>query len=310
MAEDLGKIAHRQGSVTSSSQPAANTLAAHGHHTSAPSKAEEDTPDVTIVRLPQHPLCQAVLRQLGQQQLQELALTKQQVNTLAGMGVVMGSILAYQLMISDLGSLFHRICGLVIPIFSIGCAFYWLALYLRKHWSTTSIYVLLCACFGGELVGQALLVPAAGAVGEGETTVYVTRPMLLLTVLLAVSLASIFSTLETSHSTLVIGFVSAMRLLACSSLVDLPQSSRPFMAYVAGVVGIMGAKYMETLLRPIAPSQLVPQEGKVPLIKRRRSSTAAAHGAGNFAHRVGRRTSLPALIQKPQVGFCHFSLSL
>ena len=281
-------MAHRQGSL-SSFQPAV------GHHT-APNKDKDRHDNATLLKFPQHPLCQAVLHQLGLQEKQELALSQQQVNTVAGMGVVLGSVLAYQLMISDLGSLFHRICGLVIPIFSIGCAFYWLALYLRKDWSTTSIYVLLCACFGGELVGQALVV------AEGEATLYITSPMLLLMVLMAVSLASVFSTLEKSHSTMVIVFVSVMRLLACSSLVDLPQSSRPFMAYMAGIAGIMGAKYMETLLKPTAPTQPVPQEVKVPTIKRRRSSTAAGvHGAGSFTHRVGRRTSLPALIQKPQV---------
>ena len=162
-----------------------------------------------------------------------------------GVAGVVGAVLFYQLVLTDLGLLLTRLCGLLQPIFSMSCAFYWLALYLRKSWSTTSIYVLFCSCFVGEFLGQCLS-------GGGGGDLYIAQPFLSLTTLAAVSIGSMFSTLETPHSTFVIGFVSLIRFVACTSLTDLPQILRPITAYCAGVAGVIGAKYMETTLKPPA----------------------------------------------------------
>ncbi|XP_059141069.1 cGMP-inhibited 3',5'-cyclic phosphodiesterase 3A-like [Physella acuta] len=54
---------------------------------------------------------------------------------------------------------------------------------------------------------------------------------------------------------------------------------------------------METVLKPQIQN-FTTQDGKIPVIKRRRSSSSSAHTFS--AHRSARRTSLPALIQKSQ----------
>ena len=211
--------------------------------------------------------------------------------TVYGVLALVAGLVLYELVMVDLGYLFQRLCGVIEPIFTIMSAFYWLALYLRRTWSTTSIYVLFCSCFAGEVLGQCL----SSTSHEG----YVSQPFVALVVLVAVAVASLFSTLETSDSVLVIGFVSLLRFMACSSLHDLPQISRPFLAYLSGIMGTIGAKYMETTFRPPMNGIQSNPEGKIPIIKRRRSSSSTAHSF--TSHRAGRRTSLPALIQKSQV---------
>ena len=217
---------------------------------------------------------------------------KLSVNQLAvwsGVAVLVASFLLYQLIITDLGLLFQRLCGVIVPIFSIICGFYWVALYLRKCWGNTSIYVLFSLCFVGEFFGQCLC---------EKNSNYITQPILVCCVLVFASIASVFSTLETAQSTCVIVFVSFTRFLACMTLSDLPQLLRPYVAYSSGIVGVIAAKYMETAFRPPI-TNFMTQDGKIPVIKRRRSSSSSMHGFS--AHRSGRRTSLPALIQKNQV---------
>lgn len=235
--------------------------------------------------------CKILLSWLG---LSNVQLTPQQLAWAYGIGLISLLVVVYQLIMRDLGYLFHRFCALLIPIFSIVCSFYWLALYFRKSWSTTSIYILFCACFAGEFLTQCIC--------DTEKENYISQPILSFGVLLAVSMASLVSTLETIHSTAVIAFVSFIRFLACTTLTDLPQILRPFLAYFSGIVGVIIAKYMETVFKP-PNSNLITPDGKIPVIKRRRSSTSTVH---NFStHRSGRRTSLPALIQKNQVGLPH-----
>ncbi len=251
---------------------------------------------------------------LGWLGLSTVRLSRQQIGLVYGLGAVILAGMLYHLFLSDLGFLFHRICGHIVPIFSVGCAFYWLALYFRKSWSNTSVYILFCACFAGELLGQCVYDgPGAGTAHSppsqsptpGEDP-YITRPLLALAVLLAVSLASVFSTLETVHSTFVIVFVSLTRYLACTALTDLPQTLRPFLAYFSGIAGVIAAKYMETVFKPPVSNYSMTQDGKIPVIKRRRSSSSATHGMST--HRVGRRTSLPALIHsKSQVSLAAFT---
>ena len=233
-------------------------------------------------------------------------LTRQQVGLVAAAAGLLLAAAVYQILVADIGSLFYRLAALIMPVFAIASAFFWLALYLRDSWSPTSVYILFIACFFGEFLGQCLVESAAGVGSPGEdggspgAEAFIARPLLALIVLLSVSAASAFSSLDTSNSSAVIVFVSVIRFLAATTQVDLPQSSRPFVAYLAGLTGVIGAKYMETLFKPPV-TNYVTNEGKIPVIKRRRSSSSAMHGFSN-AQRAGRRTSLPALIHsKSQV---------
>ncbi|XP_012946571.1 cGMP-inhibited 3',5'-cyclic phosphodiesterase A, partial [Aplysia californica] len=238
----------------------------------------------------------------------------QQLGVCYGATAIASAVLLYQLLRCDVGILFQRLCSLLVPMFSILCAFYWLSLYFRRTWSNTSVYLLFCSCYVGEFFAQIFLrdwgegstsQPAeGGGAGEGGTVAssivlsnHTTQPLVIVCVLLSISIASVFSSLETSHSAGVILLVSFTRFLACSALQDIPFGLRPFVAYTCGFAGNVVAKYMETVLKPPIQNFTTP-DGKIPVIKRRRSSSSSAHAFS--AHRSARRTSLPALIQKSQ----------
>ena len=232
-------------------------------------------------------------------------LTNQQIGAVYGISVIVCSVLFYQILRCDIGSVFQRICGLLVPMFTIVCSFYWLSLYLRKTWNTTSIYLLFSSCLVGEIVAQ-LFYNSWGSKQNIVTTqgdahhdaVTVTHPFIVFIVLSSVCVASVFSSLETVHSAAVISLVSFTRFLACSTLGDLPQSLRPHIAYICGLLGVIISKYMETVLKPPI-NNFMTHDGKISVIKRRRSSSSSAHAFS--AHRSTRRTSLPALIPKSQV---------
>lgn len=254
--------------------------------------------------------------------LDKANFTSRQLGLCYGVLAVVCSVLLYTLLRCDVGILFQRLCSLIVPMFSILCAFYWLTLYFRKTWNNTSVYLLFFTCYVGESIAQLFLSDwgdksgsttadagigtgtGRGVIGNGDVissvilSNYTTQPLVIVCVLLSISIVSVFSSLETSHSAGVILLVSFTRFLACSSLQDLPFGIRPFIAYTCGFAGNIAAKYMETIFKP-AVQNFTTQDGKIPVIKRRRSSSSSAHAF--TAHRSTRRTSLPALIQKSQV---------
>ncbi|KAL5010806.1 hypothetical protein ScPMuIL_013111, partial [Solemya velum] len=139
--------------------------------------------------------------------------------------------------------------------------------------------------------------PDDNPVNPEQSTGYVMQPSVIFVVLLVICTASVVSTLEIGHSVVVISLVSFTRFLACSMLSDLPYGLRPFVAYSCGLMGIIVSKYMETVLKPPI-NNFMTHDGKIPVIKRRRSSSSSQHAFS--AHRSTRRTSLPALIPKSQ----------
>lgn len=277
-------------------------------------KEEEETENNGYVQVFVKPLdqgnCGLILSWLG---VSNATLTGQQLGVVYAVAAVFSTILLYQLLRCDVGFLFGRLCAILVPMFSISCAFFWLALYFRRTWSNTSVYLLFSACFMGETFAQVFFRDwggdggggggGTGGGGDGVVSDVVTQsgtqPLVIVLVLLSISLASVFSSLDTGHSAVVILLVSFTRFLACSMLSDLPFGVRTYLGHMCGFAGVLVARYMETVLKP--PIQhFTTHDGKIPVIKRRRSSASA--GAHTFsAHRSTRRTSLPALIQKSQV---------
>ena len=230
--------------------------------------------------------------------INETNLPTQHLGVVYGSALIVLSFVIYQILRCDMGVLFQRLCSVLVPMFTIICAFYWLSLYLRKTWSTTSVYLLFCACFAGETIAQ-ILVSRWGAGRDEIDGSHVTKPLVLFIVLIAICGASLFSSLETTHSAFVISLVSFSRFLTCSTIGDLPYALRPYIGYACGLAGFVVSKYMETVLKPPI-NNFMTHDGKIPVIKRRRSSSSGAHAFS--AHRSTRRTSLPALIPKIQVG--------
>lgn len=253
------------------------------------------------------------------------AVGSQRFRLAYGVGLVLlTAVTVHQILMCDLGHLFYRLCNLVVPMFCIACAFFWISLAFRKSWTNTSLYLLFSSCYFGEVAAQLMLAkePRAGAgsapathgpsaavlISEPDASaMHIMQPMVVLAVLIAISMASLFSSLETLQSAGVILLVSFTRFLACTALVDLPQGLRPFIAYSCGFGGVIVSKYMETVFRPPI-NHYMTQDGKIPVIKRRRSSSSSSHGFS--AHRSIRRTSLPALIQKPQSSTASYEVTV
>ncbi|KAK7492028.1 hypothetical protein BaRGS_00016692, partial [Batillaria attramentaria] len=271
-------------------------------------KEEEETENNGYIQVLVKPLeqgnCSLVLSWLGVSNAELQSPYHQAV--FYGSAAVVCTLVLYQLLRCDVGFLFGRLCAILVPMFSILCAFFWLALYFRRTWSNTSVYLLFSSCIIGETFAQVFFRDWGqdGGGSSGDSVVsdvvaanHATQPLVIVCVLLSISLASVFSSLDTSHSAVVILLVSFTRFLACSMLSDLPFGLRTYLGYTCGFAGILVARYMETVLKP--PIQhFTTHDGKIPVIKRRRSSSSSAHAFS--AHRSTRRTSLPALIQKSQ----------
>ena len=209
-----------------------------------------------------------------------------------GASAIFASLSVYFVLMVDYGYIFHRLCALLIPLFSIASSFYCVGFWLRKTWNSTSIYVFFISCIFGEVAAQCLC---------ASSDSYIMKPSMFFIVLLSVSIASLFSPLETLESVTLISLISFVRFLSCTFLMDVPEILRPYLAFGSAICGAILSKYMETTLTPVSPpvSTLpVPREineMKISMVRRRRSSMVTPQ---TFASCVGRRTSLPALIQK------------
>lgn len=224
---------------------------------------------------------------------QQQSLTTQQVSFVLAALIGFICFILYVLIFIGFSSLFISLASLVLHMFSIVCSFFWLAIYFRKSWTAISIYVLFCACYAGEILGHLL--------SDCDQEDYINQPVRILAELFAICVASLSSSLETRGSVFVIWFLSIMRYVACSVLTVNPQLLRPMIAYFCGVVGIIMAKYVETIFQPAVPALYITQDGKIPAIKRRRSSSSTVSGHNNVNQKQGRRTSLPAMTLKSQV---------
>lgn len=189
-------------------------------------------------------------------------------------------------------------------LFSVLCAFFWMGLYLLRAGVRLPLAVaLLAVCCGGEALVQIglgvgedhlLSLPAAGVV-------------------LSCLAAATWLVLRLRLGVLMIALTSAVRTVALISLERFKVAWRPYLAYLAGVVGILLARYVEQILpqysgaapREHFGSQLIAgTKEEIPVFKRRRRSSsvvsAEMSGCSSKSHR---RTSLPC-IPREQVRTC------
>ena len=221
--------------------------------------------------------------------------TNRRYGTALGAGGIALSVLLFVLL-ADIGLLIHRLVAVILPLISVASVFYWLSLCLGKTWTSTNVYVCFCSCIAGEFIAQLFMS------SRQEAASFIQEPMMVLSVLVPVAGAALMSSLPGSHSALLVAAVSIVRYIACTMLLDLPQCLRPFIAYISGISGVIGSKYMETLLKPPITTVMT-HDGKIPVIRRRRSSSSSTMHNSFCIQRPGRRTSLPALIHKNQVSF-------
>ncbi|XP_075408130.1 cGMP-inhibited 3',5'-cyclic phosphodiesterase 3A [Tenrec ecaudatus] len=187
-------------------------------------------------------------------------------------------------------------------LFSLLCAFFWMGLYLlRAGVRPPRAVALLAACCGGEALVQIglgvgedhlLSLPAAGVVLSclAAATWLVLRLRLRLGVLM-------------------IALTSAVRTVSLLSLERFKVAWRPYLAYLAGVLGILLARYVEQILPPAAPrehfgSQLIAgTKEDTPVFKRRRRSSSVVSGEmSGCSSKSHRRTSLPCIPREQLMG--------
>lgn len=181
-------------------------------------------------------------------------------------------------------------------LFSLLCAFFWMGLYLLRAGVRLPLAVaLLAACCGGEALVQIglgvgedhlLSLPAAGVV-------------------LSCLAAATWLVLRLRLGVLMIALTSAVRTVSLISLERFKVAWRPYLAYLAGVLGLLLARYVEKILPQSAGAaprehfgsqQIAGTKEDIPVFKRRRRSSsvvsAEMSGCSSKSHR---RTSLPCI---------------
>ena len=196
----------------------------------------------------------------------------------------------------------------VSPLFSIGCAFFFLTLYLRRKTRESSgrcwLVSLPASCYLGDFLVLRCL---QWGDDQHHQMQMVGR---LLFALGCVGLLTLAPTLRLKHSVLVLLFASAVWLVSFTSLSGLPALLRPLFACVAGVSGsLMGLRFdrRHPAKEPPPGGSSGAAEEKVPVIRPRRRSSCVSLGETSTSYygscKMPRRPSLPC-ISREQVG--HF----
>lgn len=181
-------------------------------------------------------------------------------------------------------------------LFSLLCAFFCMGLCLQRAGVRLQLAVaLLGACCAGEAFVQLglgvgddhlLSLPAAGLV-------------------LSCLAAATWLVLRLRLGVLMIAVTSAVRTVALISLERFKVAWRPYLAYLAGVLGILLARSLEPILSQSSGAALrehsVSQrrsgaKEEIPVLKRRRrSSSVASAEMSGCSSKSHRRTSLPCI---------------
>lgn len=182
-------------------------------------------------------------------------------------------------------------------LFSLLCAFFWMGLCLLRAGVRLPLAVaLLAACCAGEALvqlslgvgdGRLLSLPAAG-------------------VLLSCLGGATWLVLRLRLGVLMVALTSALRTVALVSLERFKVAWRPYLAYLAAVLGLLLARYAEQILPqcsgPAPPrerfrSQLSARtKEEIPGWKRRRRSSSVVAGEmSGCSGKSHRRTSLPCI---------------
>ncbi|XP_059041899.1 cGMP-inhibited 3',5'-cyclic phosphodiesterase 3A [Mustela lutreola] len=188
-------------------------------------------------------------------------------------------------------------------LFSLVCAFFWMGLCLLRAGVRLPLAVaLLAACCGGEALVQIglgvgedhlLSLPAAGVV-------------------LSCLAAATWLVLRLRLGVLMIAWTSAVRTVSLISLERFKVAWRPYLAYLAGVLGLLLARYVEQILpqstgaapREHFGSQLIAgtREDTPVFKRRRRSSSVVSAEMSGCSSKSHRRTSLPCIPREQLMG--------
>ncbi|CAM4521819.1 unnamed protein product [Leuciscus chuanchicus] len=211
--------------------------------------------------------------------------------------------------VSDLRTYLFDFSQSISPLFSIGCAYFFLTLYLRRTKRESSRCWLLslpASCYLGDLMVLRLL-------QWGEEHQQMQMMGRLLFVLGCVGLLTLIPTLKLKHSVLILVFASLVWLLSFTSLGCLSPSLRPVLACIAGVSGSLLALCFDHYYPPRETAGRIPNtEEKVPVIRPRRRSSCVSLGETSSSYygscKMPRRPSLPCISREQSEKRLQFSL--
>uniref|UniRef100_A0A673ZX78 Phosphodiesterase n=1 Tax=Salmo trutta TaxID=8032 RepID=A0A673ZX78_SALTR len=190
----------------------------------------------------------------------------------------------------------------ISPLFSIGCAFFFLTFYLRrkKRESNTCWLVSLPAsCYLGDFLVLRFL-----QWGEDQHQMQMIGRLLF--VLGCVGLLTLIPTLKLKHSVLILVFASVVWLVSFTSLSCLPALLRPVFACFAGVSGsLLSLCFDHYYPSRETPNRISSTEEKVPVIRPRRRSSCVSLGETSTSYygscKMPRRPSLPCISREQMI---------
>ncbi|XP_075878277.1 cGMP-inhibited 3',5'-cyclic phosphodiesterase 3B isoform X2 [Nelusetta ayraudi] len=190
----------------------------------------------------------------------------------------------------------------ISPLFSIGCAFFFLTFYLRRKKRESSKCWLLslpASCYLGDFLVLRFL-------QWGEEQHQMQMVGRLLFVLGCVGLLTLIPTLKLKHSVLVLVFASVVWLVSFTSLCALPAPLRPLLACFSGLSGsVLGLCFDRYYPSREAPSGVPGAEEKVPVIRPRRRSSCVSLGETSTSYygscKMPRRPSLPCISREQMI---------
>ncbi|XP_062328136.1 cGMP-inhibited 3',5'-cyclic phosphodiesterase 3B [Osmerus eperlanus] len=190
----------------------------------------------------------------------------------------------------------------ISPLFSIGCAFFFLTFYLRrkkKESNTCWLVSLPASCYLGDFLVLRFL-----QWGEDQHQIQMVGRLLF--VLGCVGLLTLIPTLKLKHSVLILVFASVVWLVSFTSLSCLTPLLRPFFACFAGVSGSLLALCFDHYYpSKDAPNRIHSSEEKVPVIRPRRRSSCVSLGETSTSYygscKMPRRPSLPCISREQMI---------
>ncbi|XP_052001499.1 cGMP-inhibited 3',5'-cyclic phosphodiesterase 3B [Xyrauchen texanus] len=204
--------------------------------------------------------------------------------------------------VSELWTFLFDFSQSISPLFSIGCAYFFLTLYLRRKKRESSKCWLLslpASCYLGDFIVLRFL-------QWGEEHQQMQMMGRLLFVLGCVGLLTLIPTLKLKHSVLILVFASLVWLLSFTSLGCLSPSLRPVLACMAGVSGSLLALCFDNCCPPRETANRIPNaEEKVPVIRPRRRSSCVSLGETSSSYygscKMPRRPSLPCISREQMI---------
>ncbi|XP_006642656.1 cGMP-inhibited 3',5'-cyclic phosphodiesterase 3B [Lepisosteus oculatus] len=190
----------------------------------------------------------------------------------------------------------------VSPLFSIGCAFFFLTFYLRRK-KRESYRCWLVSLPASCYLGDFLVLQFLHWEDNQHQMQMVGR---LLFVLGCVGILTLIPTLKLRYSVLILVFASLVWLVSFTSLECLPKPLRPLLACLAGVSGSLLALCFDHYYLPReAPHRIANAEEKVPVIRPRRRSSCVSLGETSTSYygscKMPRRPSLPCISREQMI---------